>query len=50
MPKTIVCIACSEAIGGDHELEVQISSTGKQGSHKKTGEEVKVRLKQKDFR
>ena len=50
LPDTILCIACSEEVGGDHELEVSISSTSKAGSLKKTGEEISVKRKKRDFR
>jgi hypothetical protein len=50
MPETRVCIQCSQDIGGEFELEVTISSTGKAGSLKKTGETVQVRRKPKTFR
>jgi hypothetical protein len=43
LPDTAVCVACSRDIGGEFELEVTISSTGKAGSLKKTGESVSVR-------
>lgn len=47
MPKTVVCVKCSTAIGGEEDLEVSLKSTGKQGSLKLTGQEVKVKLKRK---
>lgn len=50
MPGTEVCVACSEKIGGEFELEVKISNTGKPGSLKKTGQSVEVRLKPKTRR
>jgi hypothetical protein len=37
IPDTLVCVGCSEKIGGEFELEVKVSSTGKAGSLKKTG-------------
>ena len=40
---TLVCVACSEKIGGEFELEVRVGSTGKAGSLKKTGQELSVR-------
>ena len=50
LPDTILCVDCSEEIGGEHELEVTISGTGKAGSLKKTGEEIAVKRKKRDFR
>ena len=47
LPDTLVCVSCSEKIGGEFELEVTISKTGKAGSLKKTGEDVSVRRKRK---
>ena len=47
MPETMVCIECSQNIGGEYELEVKVSSTGKAGSLKKTGEAIEVRRKRK---
>jgi len=47
LPDTLVCVKCSEKIGGEFELEVTISGTGKAGSLKKTGEDVKARRKRK---
>jgi hypothetical protein len=46
---TLVCVRCSDRIGGEHELDVTISSTGKAGSLKKTGESVSIRRKRKEF-
>jgi hypothetical protein len=50
MPDTLVCVRCSEEMGGEFELEVSITSTGKAGSLKKTGESVEVKRKRKTFR
>ncbi len=50
MPATEVCVTCSEKIGGEFELEVKISNTGKAGSLKKTGQSVDVRLKPKTLK
>jgi hypothetical protein len=50
IPDTFVCVKCSEKIGGEFELEVNISSTGKAGSLKKTGETVSARMKRKPLR
>jgi hypothetical protein len=50
MPDTLVCVSCSEKIGGEFELEVTISGTGKAGSLKKTGEDVEVNRKRKVLR
>lgn len=50
MPDTLVCVACSEKIGGEFELEVTTSATGKAGSLKKTGQAVDVTMKRKPLR
>jgi hypothetical protein len=50
MPETMLCVGCSERTGGEFELEVTISSTGKAGSLKKTGEEVQVTRKRRQLR
>jgi hypothetical protein len=50
MPTTEVCVACSENIGGEFEIEVKISNTGKPGSLKKTGQDVQVRVKPRNMR
>ncbi|MCA9691224.1 MAG: TraR/DksA C4-type zinc finger protein [Nannocystaceae bacterium] len=47
MPDTRVCVPCSEEIGGEFELEVTVSGTGKAGSLKKTGQDVSVRRTRK---
>lgn len=44
MPETMVCVNCSQEIGGEFELEVKIATVGKAGSLKKTGEEVHARV------
>jgi DksA/TraR C4-type zinc finger protein len=43
LPDTLVCIQCSERIGGEFDLKVTITGTGKTGSLKKTGESVTVK-------
>ena len=50
VPGTRVCVRCSEKIGGESELEVTLSSTGKAGSLKKTGQDIQVRVKPKSVR
>ena len=50
IPDTLVCVKCSERIGGEFELEVTTSSTGKAGSLKKTGQQVEIRRKRKGLR
>ena len=50
IPDTLVCVACSEKIGGEFELEVTVSSTGKAGSLKKTGQDVSVQRKRRPLR
>jgi hypothetical protein len=47
MPETLVCVACSQSIGGEFELEVTLSGTGKAGSLKITGQHVSVQRKRK---
>jgi hypothetical protein len=50
IPDTLVCVKCSEDIGGEFELEVTVSSTGKAGSLKKTGQTVSATRKRKSAR
>jgi hypothetical protein len=50
IPDTLVCVKCSEKIGGEFELEVRLGSTGKVGSLKKTGQELSVRRKRRPLR
>ena len=50
LPDTGVCVRCSELIGGEDELEVTISATGKAGSLKKTGQSVSVRRVRKPIK
>ena len=50
LPDTLVCVSCSEKIGGEFELEVRLGSTGKAGSLKKTGQELSVRRKRRPLR
>jgi hypothetical protein len=50
LPGTMVCVACSEVVGGDFELEVRLGSTGKVGSLKLTGQTLEVRRVKKKFR
>jgi hypothetical protein len=50
IPDTLVCVSCSERIGGEFELEVTISGTGKAGSLKKTGQAVEATRKRKPLR
>jgi hypothetical protein len=50
IPETLVCVKCSEKIGGEFELEVKVGSTGKAGSLKKTGQEVSVRRRRRPLR
>lgn len=50
IPDTLVCVRCSEKIGGEFELEVKVSSTGKPGSLKKTGQDVSVERKRRPLR
>lgn len=50
IPETFVCVHCSEKIGGEFELEVTVSSTGKAGSLKKTGQDVSVARKRRPLK
>jgi hypothetical protein len=50
IPDTLVCVRCSEKIGGEFELEVTISSTGKAGSLKRTGQDVSVERKRRPLK
>ena len=50
IPDTLVCVQCSEKIGGEFELEVKISSTGKAGSLKRTGQDVSVERKRRPIK
>jgi hypothetical protein len=50
IPDTLVCVGCSEKIGGEFELEVKVSSTGKAGSLKRTGQDVSVERKRRPLR
>ena len=50
IPDTLVCVKCSEKIGGEFELKVTVSSTGKAGSLKRTGQQVDVQRQRKQLR
>ena len=50
IPDTLVCVKCSERIGGEFELEVRMGSVGKVGSLKKTGQELSVQRKRRTLR
>ncbi|HYI02245.1 TraR/DksA C4-type zinc finger protein [Hyalangium sp.] len=50
MPDTLVCVRCSEDMGGEFELEVSVTATGKAGSLKKTGQDIAVKRKRKTLR
>ena len=47
IPDTLVCVRCSQKIGGEFELKVTTSATGKAGSLKKTGQDVSVTRQRK---
>jgi len=47
---TLVCVKCSEEIGGEFETKVTISGTAKPGSLKITGQEVAVQRQRKAYR
>jgi hypothetical protein len=42
IPDTVVCVKCSQKIGGEFELKVRVGGTGKAGSLKITGQDVSV--------
>jgi len=50
LPDTRICVKCSEAKGGEYELEVTTNSTGKAGSLKRTGQDLDVRRKLKPLK
>jgi hypothetical protein len=50
LPDTRIYVKCSEAKGGEYELEVTTNSTGKAGSLKRTGQDVDVRRKLKPLK
>ena len=50
IPDTLVCVKCSEEIGGEFELKVTVSGTAKAGSLKVTGQQVDVERKRKPLR
>ncbi len=43
IPDTLVCVKCSQKIGGEFELRVRVGGTGKAGSLKITGQEVSIK-------
>ena len=43
IPDTLICVKCSQKIGGEFELRVRVGGTGKAGSLKITGQEVSVK-------
>ena len=47
IPDTLVCVKCSQKMGGEFELKVRMGGTGKAGSLKITGQEVTVRRQRK---
>lgn len=42
IPDTLICVKCSQKIGGEFELKVRVGGTGKAGSLKITGQEVSI--------
>lgn len=50
IPDTLVCVKCSEKIGGEFELEVKVSSTGKAGSLKHTGQDVSIKRQRRPLK
>ncbi|MEQ1843186.1 MAG: TraR/DksA C4-type zinc finger protein [Verrucomicrobiales bacterium] len=49
LPSTLLCVRCAQEQGPEDEIEVTMSSSGKAGSLKKTGEDISVRVKEKPF-
>ncbi len=47
VPDTLICVHCSQQIGGEFELQVRVGGTGKAGSLKITGQEVTVKRQRK---
>jgi hypothetical protein len=50
IPGTLVCVKCSQKIGGEFKLKVRFGSSGKAGSLKKTGQELSVELVEKELK
>ena len=50
IPDTLVCVGCSEKMGGEFELKVTVNATGKAGSLKRTGQDIGVKRQRKPFR
>jgi hypothetical protein len=50
MPDTLLCVQCSERMGGEFELKVTITGTGKTGSLKKTGEAITAKKVRKPLK
>ena len=50
IPDTLVCVKCSEEIGGEFEIKVTVSGTAKAGSLKVTGQQVAVQRQRKGYR
>ena len=49
-PDTLVCVKCSEKMGGENEVIITVVATGKPGSLKKTGQEVMVKVKPRELK
>jgi len=47
IPDTLVCVRCSQKIGGEFDLQVRVGGTGKAGSLKITGQEVSVKRRRR---
>jgi hypothetical protein len=47
LPQTRLCVRCSEAVGGDFVQKVEVNTTGKQGSLKKTGVDFRIRRRRR---
>jgi hypothetical protein len=47
MPDTIICVKCSEAIGGEYEVQVVAVNLGKAGSLKKNYGDVSLRKRRR---
>ena len=42
LPQTRLCVRCSAEVGGDFVRKVEVRTTGKQGSLKKTGTDFRI--------
>ncbi len=47
IPDTLVCVRCSQKMGGEFELQVLMGGNGKPGSLKITGIDVSVKMQRR---